>query len=374
MRIETLLKKLITFPTISEDQAANRQAITWIKGELRHLPLHVREHRYEGYPSLVVTTRKTTSPTLWLQAHLDVVPGSPRVFMPKVSGRKIYGRGTFDMKFAIATYMELCMDLGKALSAYDFGIMLTTDEEIGGRNGVRALLFEEGYHGKVCFLPDGGSDWKMEQSAKGVLRMSVRSRGKSAHGARPWLGYDANAELTRYLAALQREFAKFDRGNPLHPEPTLTVGILRGGEVINQVPERAEAKLDIRYPQYYPRERIMALLKRVKPKDSRLAIRTLSHSSGYHTDVSGTYHRMYADIVKDVRGRRPGAIDAHGSSDARHFVNAGIPTILIRPRGGGQHSESEWIDLPDLDTYYHALRTFVQQVAKPDTGRHLAKR
>jgi succinyl-diaminopimelate desuccinylase len=229
---------------------------------------------------------------------------------------------------------------------------------------VRSLLFEEGYRGDVCFLPDGGSDWKMERSAKGILRVSVRARGKSAHGARPWLGRDANAELARYIATLSERFGKLNKKNPLHPEPTLTVGTLHGGRAFNQVPESAEAELDIRFPITFSRDRVMQLLEDAKPSGSHLAIRVLSHSSGYRNDTESPCHRLYAEVLREVRGRKPGLVDAHGSSDARHFINAGIPTILIRPRGGGQHSESEWIDLPDLETYYHALRSFAQRVAK----------
>jgi di/tripeptidase len=46
-----------------------------------------------------------------------------------------------------------------------------------------------------------------------------------------------------------------------------------------------------------------------------------------------------------------------------------IPVILIRPRGGGQHSEKEWIDIEDLGKFYSILKEFVIRVHEEDGGR-----
>lgn len=364
MRLENTLKKLISFPTVSDDQEANKHALTWIEQQVKGLPLFVRTHTKNGHPSLILTTRKTTSPTLWLQAHLDVVPGSPDVFRARTRGRRLYGRGAYDMKFAIAAYIELLLDLGKDLTHYDFGVMLTTDEETGGRHGVRSLLFDEGYRADVCFLPDGGENWNFEKSAKGILRIKIESIGKTGHGARPWLGHDANAQLVEYLRRLQAAFNRLRTKDPdKKPYPTLTLGILRGGEVANQIPAYAEAQLDVRFPPSFSREKIHKLLRSAKRPGEKIVVREIRHSSTYSNDVTDSYHKIMSDIITSIRRRRPGTIISHGSSDARHFRNLDIPVILIRPRGGNAHSEKEWIDLPDLTTYYRCVREFVERVA-----------
>lgn len=370
MRLETILKKLIGFPTVSEDQQANTDALAWMKRELSRLPLNVHEHTYEGYPSLVLTTKETKSPRLWLAAHLDVVPGSANVFVPRVSATRIQGRGTFDMKFAIAAYMEALLDIGNDLKNYDLGVMITCDEEIGGRNGVRSLLFDAGYRGGACFLPDGGEDWKFETSAKGVLLYQVESRGKAAHGARPWQGRNANTQLAAYLTRLDQQFGRLKRKDPdAKPYPTLTVGLMSGGTAPNQVAEHAEAQLDIRFPAGVSRKKIRAMVERTRKENGGISIKELRHSSPYENDSDEFNHRIFSDIALRLRGRRPGTIISHGSSDARHFRNLGIPVILIRPRGGGQHSEQEWIHRKDFHTYYHALRQYIEQVAQSSNGR-----
>jgi len=59
---------------------------------------------------------------------------------------RIYGRGAADMKGSCATMMVLMKDLGSfPLEKPSLGLILTTDEEIGGYDGVRYLLRDKKY-------------------------------------------------------------------------------------------------------------------------------------------------------------------------------------------------------------------------------------
>jgi len=73
-------------------------------------------------------------------AHVDVVAGDESLFTLRTSGDKLSGRGAYDMKFAIAAYMQLVDELQGTLNAYDFSIMITTDEEYGGRDHEKDLF------------------------------------------------------------------------------------------------------------------------------------------------------------------------------------------------------------------------------------------
>ena len=134
--------------------------------------LHCKHYTFNGHSALVITTRDTMHPKLLLAAHIDVVPGPEALFTPKIDNdnQRMYGRGAYDMKMAIACYMLLLEELKERLGELDFGIMLTSDEEIGGMNGVRCLL-EAGYSADAVLLPDGGFNWNFEEAAKGVLHV-----------------------------------------------------------------------------------------------------------------------------------------------------------------------------------------------------------
>lgn len=89
---------------------------------------------------MLIITNKNKNPYLWLAAHLDVVPGSNDQFVPKVDGDRLYGRGAYDIKMAIAVFMQIFQDQDCRDKLSNVGIMITSDEEIGGMNGTNALI------------------------------------------------------------------------------------------------------------------------------------------------------------------------------------------------------------------------------------------
>ena len=199
--MEHILKTLIRFETVSKNQKENERALRWIKSKISpHLQAKIIKS--EGYPSLMATTRKTKKPKVWLAAHNDVVCGSKNVFRPYIASGKMIGRGAFDMKFAVACYIRLIEELGREAKKYDFGIMITSDEEIGGKNGTGYIL-KQGYSGGIAFLPDGCAPESIERAAKGAWHLEVEAKGKSAHGSRPWAGKNAIKMLVRFLHELE---------------------------------------------------------------------------------------------------------------------------------------------------------------------------
>ena len=247
MNLIDILIKLISYKTITGDYQASAACLHWVKEQIQGLPLFTQDFEQNGFPSLIITTKQTKTPLLWLAAHLDVVPGSPAVFEAETkAGGRLYGRGAFDMKFAAACYIKLLKELGADLKNYDLGVMLTTDEEIGGLNGVGHLV-KEGYSSKLVFLPDGGKNWQIEKAAKGVWHALVESRGVSAHGSRPWLGRNAIDQLMNFVNAARKFFPKEPCSRKNHYHSTLNVGVIEGGRAVNQVPDSASARLDIRF-------------------------------------------------------------------------------------------------------------------------------
>jgi succinyl-diaminopimelate desuccinylase len=55
------------------------------------------------------------SPTanLLLLGHIDVVPGGKDLFIPRISGNKMFGRGTFDMKGPVADMIDAFLETKK---------------------------------------------------------------------------------------------------------------------------------------------------------------------------------------------------------------------------------------------------------------------
>jgi succinyl-diaminopimelate desuccinylase len=360
---EKLLSKLIQFETLSKNYKENGRALSWVKKQLQGLPLIIQEGKINKFPYLIITTKRTKKPKLLLGAHIDVVGGKPQVFRPKVKNKKLFGRGVFDMKYAIACYIKLFQELGQDLPSYDLGIMLTTDEELGGESGVKALL-RKGYKPKICFLPDGGKDWKINIGSKGVIQVLVESRGVSAHGSRPWLGKNAITELTQFLDRLAKQFPQEPCGDKEHNHRTLNVGQITGGLEVNKIPDYASAILDIRFPATDKLSDIKKLLTRITKKFFGLSYKVIALSDAFKLDRKNKYVKKFAEILQKKIKTKIKYASSHGSCDARYFVKTGVPTIIIRPVGGGHHTENEFIDLKSLNQFYEVLKDYVIEAAK----------
>jgi succinyl-diaminopimelate desuccinylase len=358
-----LLKELIQMRTVTSDQEANRRALQWVKWQLGTLPVHITDFEHSGYSSLMVTTRSTKRPRLLLLAHMDVVPGSDNVFMPREQDGRLYGRGSFDMKFAIAAFVKLFLELGDQLPQYDLGIMLTTDEEGGGFDGAKAMI-QRGYGGDIVFNPDGAADWAIEAEAKSHHTLLIESFGVSAHGSRPWEGVNAVNQLMDFLRDFQAEFPAEPCGDRQHRHDTCIVGTITGGEVYNQIPHYAAAEVNIRTMPDSPRADLDAVVKKVMAKHKNLTFKHPIHDSAIRHRTDHPAFAAYAQVVKDKIDRPPEFILSHGMSDARFFTLDNAAVIISKPVGGPQHSENEWIDLASLRQYYDVMRTFVERTAR----------
>jgi succinyl-diaminopimelate desuccinylase len=370
MSLKEILSTLIAFKTITGNKKESFKALNWIKNQLKNFPVYFLQFEKNNFPTLLITTQKTKKPILWLAAHLDVVNGLEKNFKSYIKGNKLYGRGAFDMKFAIACYLKLFQELDSELKKFSVGIMITTDEEVGGWNGTKYIL-DKGYLSKVCILPDGGENWKIEKGAKGVWHIKIKSFGKSSHGSRPWLGENAIWNLMNFLKDLSQIFAKEPCQDKNHLHSTINIGKIQGGTATNQVPDYVESFVDIRFINKEDLEKIKRKLTELKKKYKKIFMETTAFANNFESDLQEKYHRIFIEIAKKEFKLKITPTYSHGSSDARFFAEKKIPTIVIRPKGGGAHSENEWIDLKDLEKFYIVIKRFVEEIAIENFSRFM---
>lgn len=362
-KLSGYLSHLVSMNTTTSDKIANKKAMQWVEEELKSLPLHFKSYDFDGYPALVITTKETKNPAVFLVAHMDVVPAKAELFAPLIKGEKMYGRGAYDMKMAIACYLLLMHDLKKQLPDLNIGIMLTADEEIGGMNGVKRVM-EEGYTSKIALLPDGGFNWKFEEAAKGVLQVKLTAKGKSAHGSRPWEGENAIVKLMQVLVEIN---SYFDEQKILNEGyfPTVNVGLIQGGKSTNQVPDSAEAQLDIRYPPSMAADQMIMHLQKIIKRYPQVSLDRLIEGPPHQEDIHRPPFKQFKQLANKMYGIEIGSVKSHGASDARFFGEKQIPVMIIAPTGGEIHSDEEWVDLEDLARFYQVMKAWVVEFATP---------
>lgn len=354
------LAQLVAAPTVSGEEIPADESIMHCSTILQAAGMHVTTFKNEGFAALVATSQKEQKrPKVMLVGHLDVVNAALDQFELRKEDGKLYGRGVLDMKFAAACFLETAVTLKDQLGEYDFGIMLTTDEEMGGERGAKFLLEQHGYGADVALLPDGANDWKIESQAQGGLHLRIIAKGKAAHGSRPWEADSATDKLLGFLQEA-REFI------PVIHEPsdiTMTVSVLQAGVSQNQVPDFASAMLDIRFLGNRAEE-LMAKLQAIA-YDKGVAITTLVNIAPVMLDLDLPALKIWEQIVSKVRGKEhAGYMISYAGSDARFFAAKGIPSIVTYPEGGGHHSAHEWISEEGLYQFYDCTLAFVKAVAK----------
>jgi len=348
---------LVAFPTVTGDRDAAHEAFAYISHFLLERGLYVHRHESNGFESLVATTQPTKTPRVMLAAHLDVVPAAPRLFKLEQRNGRLYGRGSCDMKFAIAAYLQLVDDLQEDIRLYDFGIVITSDEEVGGENGMKRLL-ELGYRAEAFVLPDGGDNWALEQSAKGVIWATVTASGQSAHASRPWEGENAIEKMMLFLQATQRELFAAQNEH----SSTLNIGVLQGGSAANQVADVCTAKLDIRTLNTEEHCRITARLRELSQQYD-VSLEMPINDPPISVDMGDPFVVAYAKSVEKAIGRPMQTVRSNGGSDARHIAHYNIPALVAYPNGGGRHSDEEWIETESLFQFRDVIHDYLTQTA-----------
>ncbi|SMC21013.1 succinyl-diaminopimelate desuccinylase [Desulfacinum hydrothermale DSM 13146] len=347
-----LTKELIRFPSMHSRPEEIRRCADFIADYLDEAQVAYRRYDVEGIPSILVTPEAGRAPVL-LMSHLDVVDAPEELFDPVEKDGRLYGRGAIDDKYAVALslvmlrhHMERLRAEGKGQDALGFGVLITGDEEIGGYRGAREVLKD--VRADLCVALDGGSVDEIVLKEKGILRLKLTAHGKTAHGARPWLGENAVEILMDDLRAIR---PLFDLDAPDHWHRTLNLGWIRGGTSVNQVPDRAEAKLDIRYTEDDDPDRLaQEVTKRVRSQ-----VEVLEREPLFFGQRTAHVDRL----MELIPGLRLG--QAHGASDARFLSSYGMAGIVWGADGENtQHSLDEHVVIESVDRLYRAIDRLVQ--------------
>ena len=358
-----ILARLISIPTVSGDQTAMHQLLNYVASFVVSRGMHVEWYESNGFESIVATTRgHRKTPKVLLAAHADVVPADEPAFTLTERDGRLYGRGAIDMKFAIAAYMDLIDSLVSNLDDYDFGLMITGDEELGGLNGA-AKLVDEGYIPQVCILPDGGDDWQIQTSSKGFWAFEISTTGRSAHGSRHWQGDNA---ITKLLATLEEITGLFeDPSRQSKDTNTVSLNLLNGGVAMNQVPESASMTIDVRTTDAAEHARIYEAVTAICRRHGA-AYRHVSDCAPTSFDLQDPLIAPFARLIAERTGVAQNGYHALGSSDARFYVPFGVPCISVYPTGGNLHAEDEWIDAEAFQHFRAILGDYMEQIARTD--------
>jgi succinyl-diaminopimelate desuccinylase len=304
----------------------------------------------------------TSGPNLCFAGHTDVVPpGDPAAwgadpFAGKIADGKLYGRGSSDMKAAIAAFVAAVSRrlAAKGAPSGSISLLITGDEEGPAINGTRKVLdwlVERGEVLDACIVGEPTNPNYLGEMIKVGRRGSMMGyltvHGTQGHVAYPHLADNPLPRLVRMLAALTAE--PLDRGNDHFQPSTLALTTIDvGNPADNVIPAKGSASFNIRFNDEHTSETLKNWIKRKcdsvgGPYD--LAFRVSGES---FLTLPGRLSDLVAGAVQRVTGHRPELSTTGGTSDAR-FIKNHCPVVEFGIVGQTMHKVDEHVSVGDVE-------------------------
>src|SRR4051812_1057103 len=349
-----LAQRLIAFETYEPEGVAEAAGVVEGGVEARGVEGGGGEGR--GVPVIKAEVGPEGAPTVVLHGHLDVVPGFAGQFQPKVEGDRLYGRGAYDMKGAIAAMLLVTAAMREQERVrVRLGIVGDEESEEDTERGSDHLV-DTGFTGDFAITGEP-TDLHIGIEAKGVLALRLEVGGTAAHGATPWLG--DNAVLNAIDVFRSIESLPFARhSSELFDRPSINLGRIWGGDALNKVPDRCVIDVDIRY---LPDQDPAAILAEVRELPG-IAVEALLTRPPATVDRDSPFVRALRESATAHHDGEPMSVGRDGASDAVSFLRVGVPAVEFGPVGAGHHGPEEWGSGSSLETYRQGLESFLRAI------------
>jgi len=189
-----------------------------------------------GYrPNILAYYRgKSQARTVWVMAHMDVVPpgemslwrGDP--FKAWVEKGRVYGRGVEDNQqdLVAALFAVKALKAEGLVPPSDIGIVFVADEETGSRKGIDYVIQTHGAFRKqdLIVVPDAGNEpgTMIEVAEKTLLWLKFKTLGRQTHGSTPEKGVNSFKAASFFVTALNDLYKIYPARDRLFDPPIST--------------------------------------------------------------------------------------------------------------------------------------------------------
>lgn len=389
--------QLIRFPT--ENPPAMMSEITnFMKEWLSDAGIQSRVHSAEkGKEHLLSNLGKKTEPGLIFYGHADVVPAGDRKrwSFPPFSGKlsadgKVLGRGAADMKGGLAALLLAFKVLGQLDVKLQKNLQLVTVPDEENFDPERKLLYKlidkKIVSGEGCIMGEPTGPNAMGIGDRGDLWIRLKATGRPAHGSSPVLGDSAILRLNEALAALAtiwndepllpaelgealpfsgellKQYVtllgvpeRLEEAKMLLRRTSVNVGTIRGGTMINMVPDAAEADIALCLAPSVTADKAMERTKELLSKCAGIEIERILYSDPNFTSPKLPFVSVLRKASRSIMGGDAQPFLSTGTSDAHAFRPRGIPTVFFGPGNMTLvHGYDEYVDSKELTGFAKA--------------------
>lgn len=355
MNSADLTKKLIEFESVKEKPQELKRIIDFCENYLKGSG-HIKRFKIKGKHSLVATFQKTKKPFLFILAHADVVEAEKSQFVPKVRNGKLFGRGSSDMKSGLAVSLNLFKEFSQRKNDFSLGLIITTDEEIGGELGAGYLVNKKGYSCNAAFASEP-SKFCIPLKRKGCVRVKVSCKGKAAHSAYPEKGENAIIKLIDVYKKIEAMLPK--KNYSKHWKPSINLAAINAGKAANIIPDFAEMIIDFRLTEDIIAKDFVKKLKKIK----NAKIEVLLEENAADFSKNNKFIPILKKISESVLRKKVKLIHKPGGADTMYFSHKGIPCVEIGLNDFNEHGLNEYCKVEDIIKLEEIIGKFIEKTA-----------
>jgi acetylornithine deacetylase len=278
MKTLRYLKRLIAFD--SSSQLSNRSIAKYLEAKLTKHGFVLEKIKYKDRNRVtkynLVAKKGQGRGGLAFFAHSDTVP-APKWFTNKctpftaaMARERLYGRGSCDMKGAIACMLSAAQFFNNEQLKRPFYFVVTADEEIG-HAGAKCVVEESKFYREMVATGTKGlvgepTSLDVVYAHKGAYRIRATSEGRAGHSAST-TGKNANLAMIPFLSEMKAIHDETERDTKWHHKhfdpPTLSwnIGINDSNTALNVTAAKSVCTV---YFRPMPHMNVEPLIERVK--------------------------------------------------------------------------------------------------------------
>src|SRR5580658_1157090 len=346
-----MLADLVKIP--SDSFADKQEILDYVQSFTDQIRMRNTLFGESGAPSLLAEYGQSG---VVFSGHLDTPPiGDYWSFsQSQVAAGRMYGRGAADMKGTVVAMLQAAQDL--VARKIPVCLAFSTDEETT-MQGAMALSKTLPIRRAKAIVVGEPTGLRVAYAEKGVLDLTIETRGKAAHGAMPHLGENAIGKMMRILRGLESF-----KGRIAHPDlgsVTLNVGTFNGGTRLNVVPNKCTAEVDIRFPPPYSPDQlyheIEEHLRRIK---TPFTLRRILSMPAVQIDPNSEHVRQLQEISASES-----AVLVH-ASEAVYYSQIN-PRVVIFGAGEEElsHQANEYVKIESVARATEVYKKYAQRLA-----------
>lgn len=353
-RLIAFTQALVRTPSLSGEEKA---AVELVLAEMRDLGFDRMWADANG-SAIGILQGARPGKTILLDAHCDTVgiaPGSPwtrKPFAAEIENGFMYGRGTADMKGALAAIIHGAASVNRANLAGQIVVSATVLEEVMEGVSLGAVMQEL----EPDFVVIGeATELNLNRGGRGRAEIQLETIGKPAHSSSPQLGVNAVTLMWRAVQAIEQMPVAHDEllGEALMVLTDIISDPYPGYSVI---PSRCRVTYDRRL---LPGETVASVLGAL-PVNAKIAEgehatytgATLRGAKFFPAWLLAQDHPFVQSALRGLRtaGLKPQIGAYRFCTNAAHSAGiARVPTVGFGPaREGDAHVVDEHIALADL--------------------------